>query len=399
MPKPRLLIDASTVTSVSDGLSIYIINLLKHLPDQSFEAFDISVLINPGLERPDFFAALAGRPVRVIEETIAPIGPRRDWHMFRFLRRHKGQFDLVHITSNNYPLVLKNGVCTIHDVTFRRMFHAPGGIPGARQAAVAYMSLVIRTALRKAGRIIADSEATRQDVIEQFSATPAQAAKMEVVHLGWEHLLDDTDDKGEPCPDRGFLFFLGSFRPHKNLARLLQAWQAALKDIPQDKVLVVSGTRSDRLSPELQAAVAAINAESERVIFTGYLSNGAVRRHYEQADAFIFPSISEGFGIPVLEAFHYGVPLLCSDRSSLAEVAGDAALLFDPTDADAIAQAIVGFYRRPELRDVLVVKGRRRLREFSWRKTAEQTLAIYCEQTGVELPRSEAAAPMGASAV
>jgi glycosyltransferase involved in cell wall biosynthesis len=381
--KPRLLIDASTVTAIADGLSIYIINLLRYLPDHAFAAFDISILLNPGLERPEFFAALEGKPFRLVEAKVPPIGPKRDWALFRFFRRHGREFDLVHITSNNYPLVLRNGICTIHDVTFTRHFDSPGQWPGARRAAVAYMGMVIRNVLRRAGHIIADSEATRQDVKQEFAATPAQMAKMDVVHLGWEHLLDPIEDKGEPTPTQGFVYFLGSHRVHKNLEGLLQAWRLALKDIPDDKLLVVSGSSSKRLSPAAQEAMAAINADKERVVFTGYLSSGAVRRHYQDSDAFIFPSIAEGFGIPVLEAFHYEIPLLCSDRSSLAEVAGDAALFFDPTSVRSMADAIIRFCSEPDLGPSLVAAGRERLKAFSWRKTAEETVVVYRRHAGL----------------
>ena len=381
--KTRMLIDASVVTSVSDGLSIYVINLLKHLPEEAFAEFDFSILVTPGLDRPEFFAAISGRHFRLIEEKIAPIGPRRDWDMFRFLRRRGREFDLVHITSNQYPFALKGGICTIHDVTFKRWFHNPGGIPGARFAAVSYLTAVVANCLRRASRIIADSESTRQEVITLFRASPRQIEKIDVVHLGWEHLLDEPGDETGPLPypARSFLLFLGTFRPHKNLAGLLEGFKRVIADLPADKKLVVSG--SSPVSPELKATVDSINRDGERIVFTGYLSSADVRRHYAQADAFVFPSLAEGFGLPVLEAFHYGVPLLCSDRTSLPEIAGEAALYFDPADPGSIGRAILRFYRQPGLREELVARGRERLREFSWRQTAERTLAIYRQEAAL----------------
>ena len=393
--KTKILIDASVVTSVSDGLSVYVIYLLKHLPEEAFAEFDFSILISPGLDRPDFFAAIKDRPFRIIEEKIAPIGPRRDWDMFRFLRRRGREFDLVHITSNQYPFFLRGGISTIHDVTFKRWFHNPGGIPGARFAAVGYLSAVISNCLRRASRIVADSESTKQEIRRLFRATPAQMRKIDVVHLGWEHLLDDSeeDDHPLPYPERSFLFFLGTFRPHKNLAGLLRGFAAVIDELPEDKLLVVSGARSDHLSPELKAIVDAVNKRKERIVFTGYLSGAAVRRHYAKADAFVFPSLAEGFGLPVLEAFHYGVPLLCSDRTSLPEVAGDGALYFDPTDTESIGAALLRFYREPGLRDQLVARGRERLRDFSWRFTAERTLDIYRQEAAKRRDRGIVAGP------
>lgn len=394
--KTRLLIDASVVTPVSDGLSVYVINLLKHLPEDAFEQFDISVLFTPGLDRPEFFAALGSRPYRRVEEKLAPIGPRRDWDWLKFLRRRGREFDLVHITSNQYPMALKGGICTIHDVTFKRVFHNPGGIPGARHLAVAYLTRVVRTCLRKAGWIMADSAHTRAELRDLFHATPRQMEKIEVVHLGWEHILDHQDgDPGEgpsPYPGRSYLFYLGAPRPHKNLARLLDAFRLALDDLPADKILVIGGTRHKSMSPDMQAAVAAINARGERVVFTDYLSNAEVGRHYAHADAFVFPSLMEGFGIPVLESFHYGTPLLCADATSLPEVAGDAALFFDPFSTKSIAQALTRFYLEPELRDSLIARGRERLKDFAWKRTAGRVLEVYREQAGLA-PAPAAAEP------
>lgn len=386
--KPRVLIDASVITATSDGLSVYVINLLKYLPAESFEQFEFTVLYTPGLNRPDFFSAVEGRAFRFIEHKIAPIGPRRDWDWFRFLRQHAKEFDLVHITSSQYPLALRGGIATIHDVTFRHWFHNPGGVPGAGYLAVAYMTQVVSHCLRRAGRIIADSSATKREILSEFRPTPAQSSKVEVIHLGWEHLLDAKGGELQNVPyaDQSYLYFLGTFRLHKNLPRLIEAFRLALDDIPVDKMLVISGDKSDRLSPAVSAMVADINSKGTRVYFTGYLSDADVEQHYKKADAFVFPSLMEGFGLPVLEAFHHGVPLLCSDRTSLPEIAGDAAIYFDPTDAHSIAAAIRSFFAQPSLREQLIEKGRDRLREFSWKMTAAKTVAVYREQAGIATP-------------
>ncbi len=385
--KPRLLIDASTVTPVVDGLSNYIINLLKHLPEKSFSEFDISVVFTPNLDRPDFFDAIEGRPFRLIEEKLAPIGPRRDWTWMKFLRRRGKEFDLVHVTSNQYPIALKGGICTIHDVTFKRVFHNPGGVPGARLLAVAYLTRVIKSCLRKAGRIVADSDHTRRELALLFKATPRQMQKVEVVHLGWEHILDQKDEKASssasPYPGRRYFFYLGAPRPHKNLERLLSAFHGVLDSLPRDQILVIGGSKAKNMSPSMAATIEAINASGERVLFTGYLSTADVVRHYAKADAFVFPSLMEGFGFPALEAFHHGVPLLCSNTTSIPEVAGDAALYFNPLDTNQIGEVLLRFTQDPDLRTSLIAKGNKRLAEFSWRKTADRMLQVYREQAGL----------------
>jgi glycosyltransferase involved in cell wall biosynthesis len=376
--RKRVLIDATPVTGSVDGLSVYIVNLIRNLPPAALAEFHFTILLNPGIEWPELAEAMRTGGMEELRVPIPPIGPRRDWAMFRFLRRHRTSFDLIHITSHNYPLAMKGGVVTIHDVTFKRWFDNKSGIPGWKLAAQAYLDLVIRHALRRAQAVIAVSEATRQELIAAFEPAPSDAAKIEVIHEGWEHLLDYGREncEGLRVEAKNYLFFLGSYRMHKNLTLLLEAFRLALGHIPSDRILVISGS-SAKLSAVHRETIAAINAERERVVFTGYISNGCVARLYENADAFIFPSWSEGFGLPVLEAFHFGVPLLCSRATSLPEVAGEAALYFDPHDPRAIAEAIVRFYEDPGLGPRLAEAGRKRLGQFSWKKAANETVDLY----------------------
>ena len=123
--------------------------------------------------------------------------------------------------------------------------------------------------------------------------------------------------------------------------------------------------------------MAEINCNGERIVFTGYLSNACVEQYFRHCDAFILPSLSEGFGIPVLEAFYFGKPILCSNTTSLPEVAGDAAQYFDPLIPESIAAAMINFYRRPEIAEEFVKKGSERLQLFSWNKAAKETVLLY----------------------
>ncbi len=375
--RKRILIDASTLSPTVDGLSVYIINLIKNLPADASREFDFTVLLNPGVEWPDLETAMQDRQMRVIREKVAPIGPRRDWDMLRFLRRHRGKFDLVHITSNNYPLALKGGIATIHDVTFKRWFAMKDGLPGAATAARVYMTVVIQRCLRRAEALIAVSGSTREELNQLFSPKPLDRAKIKVIHEGWEHLRDyEGDCEPFSFEGDGYLFFLGSYRIHKNLTNLLKGFLLTAGRIPENKRLVISGT-SGELSDKHRQLILQINAERERVLFTGYVASACVRRLYRKADAFVFPSLAEGFGLPVLEAFHCGTPLLCARATSLPEVAGDAAVYFDPSDPADIAEAIVRFYADPSLAAELRAKGERRLELFSWTKTANQTVELY----------------------
>ena len=374
--RKRILIDASPVTGSVDGLSVYIVNLIRNLPADALAEFDFTILLNPGIDWPELGEAIRTGGMEEMRVRIAPIGPRRDWDMFRFLRRNRDQFDLIHITSHNYPIALRGGIVTIHDVTFKTWFDSKSRIPGWRFAARSYLDRIVRHGLKRAQAVIAVSDSTRRELIQRFA--PADPGKIEVIHEGWEHLADYDAEACEPfdIDAGGYLFFLGSYRVHKNLSRLLEAFRIAMDRIPEDRILVISGS-SGRLSAANREVMAAINAKRTRVVFTGYVSNACVARLYREADAFIFPSLSEGFGLPVLEAFHSGAPLLASSATSLPEVAGDAALYFDPNDALDIADAIVRFYADPALGPRLSTLGKDRLESFSWKKAAEETVALY----------------------
>lgn len=384
--RKRVLIDATPVTDSVDGLSVYIVNLIRNLPPAARAEFRFTILLNPGVDWPQLNEAIRDGGMEELRVEIPPIGPRRDWAMARFLRRRGRDFDLVHITSHNYPLAMKGGVVTIHDVTFKRWFDSKSKIPGWKHAARFYLDLIVRRALRRAQAVIAVSESTRRELVAAFSPAPEDAAKVEVIHEGWEHLLDY---EREACPQRGFdaegfLFFLGSYRVHKNLGLLLEAFRLAMPHIPEGRILVISGS-SARLTTANRQMLAAINAERERVVFTGYVSNACVARLYREADAFIFPSLAEGFGLPVLEAFQFGAPLLCARTTSLPEVAGEAALYFNPHDAADMANAIARFYADPSLGPKLAEAGRNRLALFSWKKAAEETVDLY--RRCVNVPR------------
>lgn len=376
--KKKILIDASTVTFQVDGLSNYIINIIKYLPAESFSQFEYTVLINPGLKRPELTTLLEAGDFKIIKRKIASIGPKRDWGMFWFLRRHEKNYDLIHITSSNFPLSLRNGICTIHDLTFKKYFDSP---KYTFNLATTYMDMVVRNCLKYAKSIIAVSQSTKNELINNFNIDEKTSDKINVIHEGWEHLTHYTSDKKNPCEAQvlvknNYLFYLGTTRKHKNLSNLLLAFKIAIEHIPADKKLAISGSDKHISNKEL-SLISEINKNGKRIIFTGYLSNACVEEYFINADAYIFPSLSEGFGLPVLEAFYYNKPVLCSNTTSLPEVAGDAALYFDPHDPKSIAKVINEFYSNPPDKDALIKKGRDQLTKFSWVKAAQQTTNIY----------------------
>jgi glycosyltransferase involved in cell wall biosynthesis len=185
----------------------------------------------------------------------------------------------------------------------------------------------------------------------------------------YEHLLN-----------KKYILHVGTIEKRKNLATLITAFELLLQNNPQDFHLVIVGQKSNK--PTLQddaifEIVAASNLLKERVVFTGYLSDSETATLYKHAALYVFPSINEGFGIPILEAFAHKVPVLASNNSCLPEVAGNAAITFDPYNANALSKLIAQTLNDPALIQSLQQRGTERLTHFSWRKTLDALEAVF----------------------
>jgi glycosyltransferase involved in cell wall biosynthesis len=274
--------------------------------------------------------------------------------------------DLLHNVFNTAPAVLPvPQVTTIHDVIHRR-HPEPSllafGVKGA-----------IQLAARRSARILTVSEASKTDIV-RFLGVPAD--RIDVAPNG-PGISEDVDGL-PPAETRRrfevggvpFLLTVAPSRPHKNISRLVEA----LARIPE-AVLIVTGYRTDgdaeldRLSERLGVA--------GRLRRPGWVDEPTLDGLYRAADCFVFPSLAEGFGLPVLEAMLRGAPVACSNATSLPEVAGNAALYFDPLDVEAIAVSVRRILEDGELAERLRAAGFERARQFSWDETARGTLACY----------------------
>ena len=270
-------------------------------------------------------------------------------------------------TRRNMPAL----VMTIHDLGYR---HFPKAHPWRQRT---YLNLTTRWAAARAACLICDSEATRQDLIRFHQADPG---RLHTVHLGWTP-PSDPDPACAPGTvlakfnlRRPFALFVSTLQPRKNAERLIHAYGRlhAREDPGWD--LVLAGRIGWLAEPILAAARSSPATEAIHIL--GYVNEEDVAVLRRQARFFCYPSLHEGFGLPVLEAQSQGVPVLTSNRSSLPEVAGDAALLVDPEDVDEIAQAMLRLSRDEELRAELVAKGHENVKRFSWEKAARETLAV-----------------------
>ena len=310
-----------------------------------------------------------------IEQKVVPVRARRRTEWVRGEQQHVPRMaraagaDLVHSLGSTAPLWGSvPRITTIHDLNYRLVPEAHFGIRGRG------LGILVEAAARTSRRIIVDAESTRRDLLEQLG-TPQ--AKVDVVPLGVS-----AAPAVDPAPqdelrqrlgigERPLVLSVSAKRPHKNLARLLRAVAA----IPAERrpALVIPGYPTPH-EAELRDLAAQLRLE---VVLPEWISTSELEALYALASCVVFPSLYEGFGLPVLEAMARGVPVATSDRSSLPEVAGDAALLFDPTDVDAIREAIERLLADSELRARLAEAGRSRAARFTWEATARATRDAY----------------------
>lgn len=235
-----------------------------------------------------------------------------------------------------------------------------------------------RAIARRADLVLTNSQFTASELTRVLGVPPA---RIRVTLLGADDLGSSPDPVGDAAllqrlglEGRPFFLAVGADEPRKNLDRLREAFAAVSAHRP-DAALVLCG-------PGHELAERAAAAGQGRVVCPGYVDDRDLAALYRGAVGLVFPSLYEGFGLPVLEAMAAGTPVVCSTAASLPEVAGDAALLVDPTDTGGLAAAMRRLLAEPALRADLVARGRRRAAAFRWDDTARATLAAFAELLG-----------------
>jgi glycosyltransferase involved in cell wall biosynthesis len=357
------------------GIGTYVRNLVRSLAaltpeDAAAAAMRFTLLVRP--EDREQLADLPGNFDLVVES--APVYSARElatlsWKLWR------QRLDLYHATHYVLPAALTSRVVvTIHDIIHLLY---PEFLPS--RLAFLYARRMIHRSLTRGDRIIAVSQNTRADLMENFAV---DGRKIEVIYNGVEDVFRRRLPEEEIERwlrslgiSRPYLLFVGNPKPHKNLDTVVQAYARARSLGGFDAPLVCVGNRSGNEFKIRQRAEHLGLADQVRLL--GHVAQEALPAIYQGATLFLYPTLYEGFGLPVVEAMASGVAVITSNTSALKEIAQSYAHLVDPLDIPAMAKAIAQCMSDPEHRAALARLGERRAEDFRWETTARRTLAVY----------------------
>lgn len=374
-------IDASrSLRPQRTGTERYALEIISHLlalPQTHQHTWRLYVDHPP--PHPDFWGTTA-RAANV-ETCILPA--RRMWtHRALAAEINTHPPDVLFVPSHVLPLVLPGitpahtlppTVVTVHDLGYH---YFPAAHDWRQRI---YLNFGTRWSATVATRVIAISQATATDLQHILGIA---ANKVQIIHEGINpspppSLQTIATVRGKYALTKPYALYVGTIQPRKNLARVIQAYERLCQRQQVDFDLVLAGNPGWLSDPIL--AQARQSRHADRIHLTGYVADDDLPALFAGARLFAFPSLYEGFGLPILEAQAQGVPVMTSKGSSLPEVAGDAALYVDPTDVEAIAHAMLRLSQDEALRQALIAAGHRNVQRFSWEKAAAETLDVLEE--------------------
>ncbi len=355
----RLLVSAIPYDAGKSGISTYTREVVRALYSQGHE---LTILCEPGLDVKDF--------PPLSHKVFAPAWTRRAplsmlWHLFflpLWIRRRKDEFDGFIICAANrrvcfsYPLAT---VATVHDLA---NFHIPGKYSRSRMF---YLEHILPLFAKKAQRLVAVSGATKADMVKFWHVREDDVT---VLYNGFTLPQGFTARSPDAQPGGSIVYVSRIEHPGKNHVRLIEAYGRLPRELASAHPLVLAGAEWKDAGKVHAAAEASPHADL--IKFTGFIDDlGALWR---EAGFFVFPSLFEGFGLPLVEAMARGIPCACSNNGSLGEIAGDVAVTFDPYDVESIASALVALVAESQGdRASRIKRGFVRARQFSWTSHAK----------------------------
>jgi len=304
------------------------------------------------------------------------------WEQFILPKEvHKYKIDVLHCTSNTAPMFVDAPlVLTLHDIIYLENFKFISYKASFYQLiGNFYRRWVVPRILKKSKIIITVSNTEKSTIVQKY---PELSDKLRVIYNSYgecfDHYSPEKDlaiKKKYQLPEK-YLFCLGNTSPKKNLSNILKAYYLYL-DRNEEKIPLVL---ADHSPGDLFLFLNSSNAKYKHLIrFIGYVGNDEIPSIYKNSELFLYPSIRESFGIPILEGMKMATPVITSNISCMPEIAGRSAYFVDPFDVESIAKGIEVLLKNPRVKNAIVERGLQRVKNFSWEKSARQTLDIYEE--------------------
>jgi glycosyltransferase involved in cell wall biosynthesis len=386
----RIGFDAHFASYELRGIGKYIVQLLSTLI-RADEHNEFVVYGNPQVfpKLRDFtnvrFRDPGRLPYPLWEQLVLPYWARQD------------RLELLHCLANTAPIALSRRiklVITVHDV----MYLLPSSVLSAsnvlrQRLGNSYRRLTVPRVARRADCIITVSEFSKQEIAEYLRILPEH---IRVTYEGIDphfatladRLTSPPSDFGEESLESPFILALGAGDPRKNTLGVIRVYASLWREFPHQERLVIVGLHNWRSSAAYRL-VCKLGLR-KRVIFAGYVSEESLAWLYRSSRCFLYPTLYEGFGFPVLEAMACGTPVITSNCTSVSEIAGDAAILVDPSSDESIGRALLRLLCDESQRSQLIREGKARVQKFGWNETVKNTLSIYeeiCEHViGHSLP-------------
>jgi glycosyltransferase involved in cell wall biosynthesis len=378
----RIGIDARLVSYEIRGIGKYVLHLVSGLVADNEN--DQYIIYGDPLKFPKLtncgnvkFRDVGALPYPFWEQIVLPLWARQD------------RLELLHCPANTAPILLSRKiklVVTIHDV----MYLLPSSVLSAsrvfrQRLGNFYRMLVVPTVASRAHRVITVSEFSKREIIQYIRVRPDL---IRVIHEGIDACVVPLPEGIPSLPkeieggslDSPFILALGAGDSRKNTLAVIRAYGLRWQEFPNREKLVIVGLRDWR-SSDAYDLVCRLGL-SKRVSFAGYVSEELLTWLYTSSRCFLYPTLYEGFGFPPLEAMACGTPVITSDRTSVSEIVGDAAILVDPSSDDAIGEALLRLLSDEPLRCQLIQRGKSRIEKFSWKATVQKTLNVYAELGG-----------------
>ena len=354
----KILIDATNITNYPTGAGNYAIHILKRLKNKK----NVDILVSKDLSLDHIIYTL---DFNILALPISAIGFKRDLKLFTYFYNIKKEYKTYFSFMPYSPLFFSfdKQIITIHDLGH---IHHKSFLPWYK---LWYFVLNIKQAVKKATKIITVSETSKKDIKKYFKTTKEVIVATNAVEVfDKSKYLFPKSIKN----NKRYILHVGEHRSHKNILRLIEAFaQLKNKKGTQDIQLVLVGKEYKDSKQKIDAMITSFLHIKNDVHVFNRVTDQQLYEYYAHASVFILPSLYEGFGIPLLEAMIFDVPVITSNRSATKEVVGDAALLVDPLDINDISQSIHKVLFNNDIKNDLIKKGKERAKYYSWEKTAK----------------------------